>query len=354
MAAEVKLAEYLADKNLEDEGQPDWVRYECPRFLLPNLVAEFAKLEGDNDAHDAKKSGLAAMMDKASLDLRINRLQQNSDSEGLRQDVIRELAEAGIKAMATTLSPLGLRIDGHPPISKQAAFLNGKIEIQDEGSQIVSLLAAAKFRIEGRQKIGADCALDYCAGAGGKTLAIAAEMGNRGKIIAADISAKRLERAQKRFRRAAIHNVECRALDKENHRFWQRQSGRFDVVLVDAPCTGTGTWRRNPDMKWRISGQDITELSALQGKILREASIYVAAGGWLVYATCSLLPEENEGVIAAFLAEYGEKYSVVAVPSIWQSIFNNNCPLAGEFLRLYPHMHECDGFFCAILQASQK
>ena len=182
------------------------------------------------------------------------------------------------------------------------------------------LLAAAKFNLAGGKKSGG-LVLDYCAGAGGKTLAIAAEMGNRGKIIAADISAKRLERAQKRFRRAAIHNVECRALDKENHRFWQRQSGRFDVVLVDAPCTGTGTWRRNPDMKWRISGQDITELSALQGKILREASIYVAAGGWLVYATCSLLPEENEGVIAAFLAEYGEKYSVVAVPSIWQSDF---------------------------------
>ncbi|MDI9350266.1 MAG: RsmB/NOP family class I SAM-dependent RNA methyltransferase [Candidatus Symbiobacter sp.] len=347
-AAEWQLVEFLADKNLDDPAAPDWVKYECPRFLLPILSEQFLASGGEVADFAAKAAGFTAMQAKAPLDLRVNLLRQTDLGEDFRAAVKNGLASQDIIAEYGNLSPLCLRVLGKPAISNSTEFSDGKIEIQDEGSQLVALLAASCLKPAGGS------VLDYCAGAGGKTLALAAQMGNRGKIIAADLSAKRLERAQKRLRRAGVHNVECRALDKENHRFWQRQSGRFDVVLVDAPCSGTGTWRRNPDMKWRLTGNDIAELAALQGKILREAARFVAPGGHLVYATCSLLTAENEAVIAGFLADPGENFAVRPVPSLWPRISPAPCPVSSDYLRLFPHLHGCDGFFAAIMTRKEK
>lgn len=320
--AERTLALALTNQKLTHRDQPSWVRHECPEWLEPTLR--------DLLGSDAE---LDALNDGAPLDLRVNPLLAD------RPTALARLTEAGIKAQATGLSPLGIRVQGRPPLGTLAAFQEGLVEVQDEGSQLVALLVGAKPEHN---------VIDYCAGAGGKTLALAASMGNRGRLIAADISAARLDRAVRRLRRAGVHNVERRALTADNRSWFKRQAGRFDRVLVDAPCSGTGTWRRNPDMKWKIGQQDLDELSQLQRQVLGDASRLVKIGGRLVYATCSLLPQENEAVIADFLANHSD-FRRVPVPDIWQEVIGTPCPVDGPDLRLTPARHGTDGFFAAIL-----
>lgn len=308
---------------LDHPDMPLWVRMEIPQWSEAPLSTLF---NGD-------EAELAALNTNAALDLRINQLL------GTREAALARLQSEGLRVSPGDWSPLAIRVEGRPALGALPAFRDGIVEIQDEGSQLVALLADAR---------PGQWVIDYCAGAGGKTLALAADMQNKGRLIAADISVQRLERAVTRLRRAGVHNVERRALGGDNAGWFKRQAGKFDRVLVDAPCSGTGTWRRNPDMKWRIGPDDIAELTQKQREILTNAAKLVKPGGRLIYATCSLLPEENEGSVEAFLATHPE-FTVVPVPEVWAERSTTPCPAPGPYLRLTPHRHGTDGFFTAVL-----
>ncbi|MEO6972263.1 MAG: RsmB/NOP family class I SAM-dependent RNA methyltransferase, partial [Rhodoferax sp.] len=233
----------------------------------------------------------------AGLDLRVNTL---SDK---RPEVQKELAKAGIKSVVTPYSPWGLRLDSKPALTKVDAFARGAIEVQDEGSQLLALLLDAKR---------GEMVVDFCAGAGGKTLAIGACMRNTGRLYAFDTSAHRLDALKPRLARSGLSNVHPAAIAHERDERIKRLAGKIDRVLVDAPCSGLGTLRRNPDLKWRQSPQSVEELVVKQTAILQSAARLLKPGGRLVYATCSVLPQENEAIAQAFSAANSE-FTPVAV-----------------------------------------
>ena len=226
------------------------------------------------------------------------------------------------------------------PLSGLTAFKDGLFEVQDEGSQIAALLAGARPGMR---------VVDFCAGAGGKTLALAAGMANRGKLVACDVSARRLERAARRLRRAGVSNVERRALTSERDKWVKRHAGGFDRVFVDAPCLGTGTWRRNPDAKWRSCPEDLAELVERQQQILRSAARLVRPGGRLVYATCSLLREEDEAQAEAFLAATPD-FTLLPAARAWNETIGGASPGGEDYLLLTPARHGTDGFFVALFE----
>jgi 16S rRNA (cytosine967-C5)-methyltransferase len=325
-AAGLERNEYNALKRveghtLEHPDMPDPVRFELPDWLWPHMLARFgARLAVE----------MAALSEPAPLDLRANLL------KGTREDARAALAAEGWEARPTPLSPWGLRIDGRRPVTSGPAFQSGLVEIQDEGSQLIAALTGAQPGMR---------VLDWCAGAGGKTLAIAAMMGNRGQISACDVSAPRLEGAVRRLRRAGVNNVECHRVTPGD-KWAKRREAAFDRVLVDAPCTGTGTWRRNPDARHRLTEQDLLELIRKQSSILDTARALVRPGGRLVYATCSLLQEENEEQVSAFLIRHPD-FVLVPLSRAWP--FEGSAP-EGEMLSLTPARHGTDGFFAAVLE----
>jgi len=277
----------------------------------------------------------------AGLDLRVN------DFKAKRADVQKELAKAGIKAVATPYSPWGLRIAGKPALNKSEGFLRGDFEVQDEGSQLLALLLDAKR---------GEMVVDFCAGAGGKTLAIGAAMRSTGRLYAFDTSAHRLDSFKPRMARSGLSNVHPAAIAHERDERVKRLSGKIDRVLVDAPCTGLGTLRRNPDLKWRQSPQAVEEMAVKQAAILQSASRLIKSGGRLVYATCSVLPQENETIAAAFSAANPdfEPLVVGAVLSGLKVADAESLCHGGEsgqlYLRLWPQRHATDGFFAAVWQ----
>jgi 16S rRNA (cytosine967-C5)-methyltransferase len=314
----------VENHTLDHPDMPDPVRLEVPDWLYPRLTARF----GDRLAVE-----MAAMAESAPLDLRANLL------KGTRDDAIAALAAEGWEARPTPLSPWGLRIDGRRPITAGPTFQSGLIEIQDEGSQVLSALvgAAPGMRV-----------VDWCAGAGGKTLALAATMANRGQLVACDIVASRLDGAVRRLRRAGVNNAE-RHLVVPGDKWAKRRAKSFDRVLVDAPCTGTGTWRRNPDARRRLTEASLLELTRKQSSILDAAQGLVRPGGRLVYGTCSLLQEENEDQVTAFLARY-PAFVPVPIAKAWP--FETPPPGAdgAETLVLTPARNGTDGFFGAVLE----
>lgn len=324
-AAELRLARALEGHTLEHPAMPQAVVLECPSWAEAGLRAA---LGTELDAE------LRAMLGPAPLDLRVNSLKTD------RPQAQAALRAAGVEAVPTPWSPWGLRVSGRPPLASLAPFRDGLVEIQDEGSQLVALLMDAQ---------PGERVVDFCAGAGGKTLALAACMGNRGRIIACDVLDGRLMRAEERFRRAGAHNIETRALSGARDTWVKRHKGSFDRVLVDAPCSGTGTWRRNPDSRWRTLGPGLVELCRLQAEILASAARLVRPGGRLVYATCSLLREENEAQIENFIAR-NPGFSVLPVEQIWIGINNISSPCKDIYMRLTPYSHKTDGFFAAICQ----
>ena len=277
----------------------------------------------------------------AGLDLRVN------DFKAKRADVQKELAKAGIKAVATPYSPWGLRIAGKPALNKSEGFLRGDFEVQDEGSQLLALLLDAKR---------GEMVVDFCAGAGGKTLAIGAAMRSTGRLYAFDTSAHRLDSFKPRMARSGLSNVHPAAIAHERDERVKRLSGKIDRVLVDAPCTGLGTLRRNPDLKWRQSPQAVEEMAVKQAAILQSASRLLKSGGRLVYATCSVLPQENEAIAAAFSAANPDFEPLVAgeVLSGLKVTDATSLCQGGEsgqlYLRLWPQRHATDGFFAAVWQ----
>ncbi|MBN9507976.1 MAG: RsmB/NOP family class I SAM-dependent RNA methyltransferase [Alphaproteobacteria bacterium] len=320
--AEQRALRLLEGHTLAHPEMPEAVALEVPDWLLIPLAARFG---------GALATELAALAEPAPLDLRVNLL------KATREEAQASLAAEGVAAEPTPFSPWGLRVSGRRPITAGRTFLEGLIEIQDEGSQLVVGLMDAR---------PGERVADWCAGAGGKTLALAMMMGNAGHIAACDTSAPRLEGAVRRLRRAGVHNVERHAL-LPGDRWVKRRAGGFDRVLVDAPCTGTGTWRRNPDARLRLSARDLAELLEKQARILAEAARLVRSGGRLVYATCSLLTEENEAQVQGFLAAHPE-FAVLPLERAWTLPGAPPCP--GPHLALTPHRHGTDGFFAAVLE----
>lgn len=321
-APEAVAMQALERHTLDHPEMPEAVRLEVPDWVLPHLQARFG---------DTLAAEMAALDGEAPLDLRVNLL------KGTRAQAQAALAAEGIESVPTPISPWGLRIAGRRAVTSGPAFQTGLVEIQDEGSQLVAALVGA----------GPDMRVaDWCAGAGGKTLALAMTMGNRGHIAACDVSAPRLEGAVRRLRRAGVHNVE-RHLVEPGDKWAKRRAGSFDRVLVDAPCTGTGTWRRNPDARLRLRPADLAELVPKQASILAQASRLVRIGGRLVYATCSLLAEENEAQVDAFLAAHAD-FAPVPLARAWG--LPGPPPGAGTYLSLTPRAHDTDGFFAAVLE----
>lgn len=318
-----------------DELRPEH-RHNLPDWLAERLGAQLGR-EFDALA--------AALLESAPLDLRVNTLQQK------REPVAQELQAQGLDLAPTPYSPWGLRLAGKPALQKLDAFKRGAIEVQDEGSQLLALLLDARR---------GEMVTDFCAGAGGKTLALGASMRNTGRLYALDVSAHRLDKLKPRLARSGLSNVHPIAIAHERDERVKRLKGKMDRVLVDAPCTGLGTLRRNPDLKWRQSPQDVAELAAKQQAILSSAARLVKPGGRLVYATCSLLPDENEAVAAAFGAEHAD-FAPLNVAELLAGLKLDAaaelCTPAGEgdieagrFLRLWPHRHGTDGFFAATWQ----
>ncbi len=277
----------------------------------------------------------------AGLDLRVN------TQLAKREAAQKELKEAGIKAVPTPYSPWGLRIEGKPALNKLDAFMRGAIEVQDEGSQLLALLLDAHR---------GEMVVDFCAGAGGKTLAIGAAMRSTGRLYAFDTSAHRLEALKPRLARSGLSNVHPAAIAHERDERIKRLAGKIDRVLVDAPCSGLGTLRRNPDLKWRQSPQAVEEMTVKQAAILASAARLLKPGGRLVYATCSVLPQENEAIAEAFSAAHPD-FSPLDAGELLTQLKVQNAPglcHGGEqglkYLRLWPHLHQTDGFFAAIWQ----
>jgi 16S rRNA (cytosine967-C5)-methyltransferase len=322
---ERKLIEGLAGTPAYPKDMPAAARGNFPAWLAPSLERALGR--------DLSRE-MTAMQDEAGLDLRVNALKAE------REAVYGALAKQGIELARTKLSPLGLRLFERVPLGQLDLFKNGAIEVQDEGSQIAALLADARPGMR---------VVDFCAGAGGKTLALAAAMKNRGHLVAADIAEKRLERATQRLRRAGASIVQRQPLASARDKWVKRHAAGFDRVFVDAPCTGTGTWRRNPDAKWRLKPEDVAELPVLQADILDSAQRLVKPGGRLIYATCSLLMEEDEDQVAKFLDTHAD-FFLVPIRDIWADTIGGDCPARADTLRLTPSRNGTDGFFVAVME----
>jgi 16S rRNA (cytosine967-C5)-methyltransferase len=317
------LISKLQGCTIEHPSMPEEVRAECPAWALEPLRQRF----GDQFGRE-----MAALLKPASLDLRVNPLKSD------RAAMLRSLRDLALEAKPCPMAPQGIRIEKRPSLSDLPMLKKGAVEIQDEGSQLVALLVAAR---------PGERVVDFCAGAGGKTLAMAAEMENRGHIIACDVREGRLKRAAERFRQAGFHNVQTRLLASETDRWVKRHKASYDRVLVDAPCSGSGTWRRNPDARWRAPEERGLEgLVELQARILASAARLVKPGGRLVYATCSLLPEENEQQVAAFLAA-SPAFEAVPLADTELHQIQSAHP---DYLSLTPARHDTDGFFAAVLR----
>lgn len=306
------------------DGAPLGVRCELPEWLIDRLRAQMS---------DTEILALGrALQQPAPLDLRVNILLAE------REAVARELRASGIECGPTPYSPVGLRVKGNPPINRHPLFTSGAIEVQDEGSQLLACLVAPKRH---------ELIVDFCAGAGGKSLQLGAMMRSQGRVYAFDVSEKRLARLKPRLKRSGLSNLNPHLIRSENDPKVKRLAGKIDRVLVDAPCSGSGTLRRNPDLKWRQSPQSVAELKRKQAAILESASRLLKPGGRLVYATCSLLAEENDEIVEAFLGAHPEfRERSCAEVLRQQSIALDT----GIRLRLWPHLHGTDGFFAAVLE----
>jgi len=299
--------------------------------LPPWLFEKFTSRFGEEETLALAES----LNSPAPLDLRVNVMKTT------REQALAALEQATIACEATPYSAWGIRLRKKIALQNFSLFKDGALEVQDEGSQLLAQLVGAKR---------GEMVVDFCAGAGGKTLALGAVMRNTGRLYAFDVSDKRLAKLKPRLARSGLSNVHPVVIAHENDVKVKRLAGKIDRVLVDAPCSGLGTLRRNPDIKWRQSVEALSELKAKQISILAGASRLVKAGGRLVYATCSLLEEENEAIVADFLSAHAD-FSLMPMN---QALEEMKIPLEMEdYLRLMPHKHGTDGFFAAILERAK-
>jgi 16S rRNA (cytosine967-C5)-methyltransferase len=308
-------------KSADARSMPPAVQADLPDWLWDRLTADFGEAEAGAIAK--------GLLGQAPLDLRVNLAKISRDDA---------LARLGLDAVPAKLSPAGLRLKGKPAINRHPLFLEGAVEVQDEGSQLLAYLMGPRR---------GEMVADFCAGAGGKTLALSMLMQGSGRVYAMDVSEKRLRELAPRAARAGISNVHPIVLSGENDIRARRLAGKLDRVLVDAPCSGFGTLRRNPDLKWRHGATAVGELAAKQARILDAAARLVKPGGRLVYATCSILAEENERVAERFAAAHGDFAPLASGPLLEVQ----RVPLdTGPYLRLWPHVHDTDGFFAAAFE----
>lgn len=334
-------AQELAERvrNLDQNSLPFEIRSNLPDWLADRLRAQLGDVEALALAEALNRS--------APLDLRVNTL------KATREETQARLAQEGFSCTPTPYSPSGLRHLERASLLKTQCFQQGLFEVQDEGSQLLSLLLEPKRH---------EMIVDFCAGAGGKALHLGTLMANTGTVYAFDISPKRLDKLKPRIERAKLDNVRAVAIDNERDARVQRFNGKIDRVLVDAPCSGSGTLRRSPDIKWREL--DLAEFTDAQKRILTAAAALVKPGGRLVYATCSLLREENDDIVADFLSAHaefqllpaaeilGRRHVSLPPPGASEGIGENpSYPLA---LRLYPHRHHTDGFYAVALHRKEK
>ncbi|GAB6054185.1 RsmB/NOP family class I SAM-dependent RNA methyltransferase [Magnetospira thiophila] len=333
-AHERALAEQLEGQTFRHADMPVWVAHEFPQWMEVSLQERWG---------DDLERQMQALNQPAALDLRVNTLKSTRD------EAREALTAEGLFAERTPFSPIGLRLTGRVRLGGLDLFREGRVEVQDEGSQILSLLVDARYGMT---------VVDFCAGAGGKTLALAATMGTtpgrpdnvHGRIFACDTSAKRLHRMDNRLVRAGIRTgVIRRTLSSEQDRWVERNRDLAQRVLIDAPCSGSGTWRRKPEQKNHLSADDLKALIRRQQSILSHAARMVQTGGRLIYATCSLLGEENEQQVSRFLDDHSG-FHPIPVAEVWRDVLDGPCPTESPYLQLTPADHGTDGFFCAILE----
>ncbi len=318
-------AEWLGKvKAINLAEQPLSVQAELPQWLIEQLQSSMTD--------EAILTLGRSMQQTAALDLRVNTLLATRD------EVLHALQTEGMDAQATPYSPIGIRLKDKPALTRHPLFLSGKIEIQDEGSQLLGYLLAPRRN---------EMVVDFCAGAGGKTLMLGAMMNSQGRLYAFDISEKRLANLKPRLKRSGLSNLHPQLIAHENDSKVKRLAGKIDRVLVDSPCSGLGTLRRSPDIKFRQSPQSLIELKHQQTAILAAASKLLKPGGRLVYATCSFLPEENRAIVDAFLAAHPE----FILRPVGEILAQQKIPLeAGECLQLLPQLHGTDAFFAAVVE----
>ena len=318
-------SEWLATvKGIKPADQPLSVQAELPEWLVDKMRSSYT---------DEEILTLGtAMQQGAPLDIRVNTLLAKRD------EVLAELDRQKIAASPTPYSPIGIRLKDKIPLNRDELFTSGKVEVQDEGSQLLGFLLAPKR---------SDMVVDFCAGAGGKTLMLSALMSSQGRLYAMDVSEKRLANLKPRLKRSGASNIQPMLIAHENDLKVKRLAGKMDRVLVDAPCSGLGTLRRNPDLKFRQSPQSIAELNQKQRAILASAARLVKKGGRLVYATCSILPEENQHIVQEFLNSHPDFTLRPAAEVLKQQKIALEM---GDYLELRPNLHATDGFFAAVLE----
>jgi len=307
---------------------PPAVAHDLPDWLWDRLGTAYGETE---------RIALArAWVAPAAFDLRVNPMKATRDA------ALATLVDDGFAATPTPYSPLGIRVTGRAALAQHPWLADGRLEVQDEGSQLVGYVVAPKR---------SDMVVDFCAGAGGKTLLLGALMRSQGRLYAFDIVQKRLANLAPRLKRSGLSNVHPQVLASERDTRVKRLAEKIDRVLVDAPCTGFGTLRRNPDLKWRQPESSVAELAAKQASILEAAATLVKPGGRLVYATCSVLPEENQAIVAQFLATHPGFRAGNAAADLARA---NIALDTGPTLQIFPHRHGCDGFFAAVLERAAK
>ncbi len=311
-------------KSLKVNELPLSIQAELPDWIIEKLRTQYS---------DEEILALGQSMQQAAgLDLRVNTYLAN------QAEILTGLQAEGVTAEATPYSPIGIRCKGKPALNKSPMFEAGKFEVQDEGSQLLGFLVAPKRN---------EMVVDFCAGAGGKTLMLGAMMNSQGRLYAFDVSEKRLANLKPRLKRSGLSNLQPQLIAHENDQKVKRLAGKIDRVLVDSPCSGLGTLRRNPDLKFRQSPHSLAELTQKQTNILASASKLLKKGGRLVYATCSLLREENQNIVENFLSTHPEFKLLPAGEVLAQQ----KIPLEmGDFLQLLPQKHGTDGFFAAVME----
>ncbi len=307
------------------------IQAELPQWVIDHLREGSASIAGEMSDEAILELG-RSMQHPAALDIRVNTHLANRD------EVLQLMLAEGMNAQATPYSPIGIRLKDKPSLTRHPLFLSGKIEVQDEGSQLLGFLLAPKRN---------DMVVDFCAGSGGKTLMLGAMMNSQGRIYAWDTSEKRLANLKPRLKRSGLSNLHPQLIAHENDSKVKRLAGKIDRVLIDSPCSGLGTLRRNPDIKFRQSPQSVDELTHKQAAIMAAGAKLLKPGGRLVYATCSFLPQENQLIVDAFLAQHPD----FILRPVAEILAQQKIPLeAGAYLQLNPQQHNTDGFFAAVLE----
>ncbi len=325
-ARETKLLDGFTGQQINHADMPDFVAHEFPAWIAGSLRDLYGERLGEE---------MDALNGQAPLDLRVNTLQ------GDCARALTLLKNDKIDADPTPYSPVGLRVHCRANLANTTAYKGGFVEVQDEGSQLLALVTGARPGMK---------VIDFCAGAGGKTLAMAAAMKDQGEIIACDVDAKRLKPITARLKRARVSIAETRLLMVGGDPWLRDHENSADVVFADVPCSGSGRWRRRPGARWQFSGRDLLDLVKIQQRIITEVVRLVKPGGRLVYATCSILTEENERQVDRLLDWFPGEYRVVPIAEAWADALGSDCPCQGPYLRLTPARHGTDGFFAAVLE----